>query len=67
MGLFPTKDMQTSPLPSVLIWFLWIMRTVLNRMKKILRFLFFELRIGDFFSFSSAQVKLSSFDVKYLI
>ena len=30
-------------LPSVLIRFLWMMRSVLNRMKKILRFLFSEL------------------------
>ena len=32
-GLFPTKDMQTPPLPSVLILLLWKMRNVLNRMK----------------------------------
>ena len=36
IGFFPTKDMQTPP-SSVLIQFLWIMGSVLNRMKKIIK------------------------------
>ena len=33
-GFFPTKDMQTSPLPSVLNRFSWMMWNLLNRTKK---------------------------------